>query len=56
MVAVGSNFFYTVTLPVTLWFLARGKRGTDREKSVLFIEAREIFHQIDREHAEPVLP
>ena len=27
MVAVGSNFFYTVTLPCTLWFLDRGKRG-----------------------------
>ena len=27
MVAVGPNFFYTVTLPVTLWFLDRGKRG-----------------------------
>src|ERR1019366_7666039 len=27
VVAVGSNFFYTVTLPVTLWFLDRGKRG-----------------------------
>ena len=32
IVAVGSNFFYTVTLPVTLWFLDRGKRGTDREE------------------------
>ena len=28
MVAIGPNFFYTVTLPVTLWFLDRGKRGT----------------------------
>ncbi len=28
MVAVGSNFFYTVTLPCTLWFLDRGKRKT----------------------------
>jgi type I restriction enzyme M protein len=27
IVAVGSNFFYTVTLPVTLWFFDRGKRG-----------------------------
>ncbi len=31
MIAIGSNFFYTVTLPVTLWFLDRGKRGTPRE-------------------------
>src|SRR4051812_20393464 len=40
IVAVSSNFFYTVTLPVTLWFLDRGKRGTDRAEHVLFIDAR----------------
>jgi len=50
IVAVGTNFFYTVTLPVTLWFLDRGKRGTDREDKVLFIDARKIFRQIDRAH------
>jgi N-6 DNA Methylase len=27
MVAIGTNFFYTVTLPVTLWFLDKSKRG-----------------------------
>ena len=52
IVAVGPNFFYTVTLPVTLWFLDRGKRGTDREDKVLFIDARKIFHQIDRAHRD----
>lgn len=52
MVAVGSNFFYTVTLPCTLWFLDKGKRGTDREDKVLFIDARHIYHQIDRAHRE----
>lgn len=52
MVAVGSNFFYTVTLPCTLWFLDRGKRGTAREKSVLFIDARHIYRQIDRAHRD----
>ncbi len=52
IVAVASNFFYTVTLPVTLWFLDRGKRGTDREDTVLFIDARKIFHQIDRAHRD----
>jgi type I restriction enzyme M protein len=50
--AVASNFFYTVTLPVTLWFLDRGKRGTEREDTVLFIDARKIFHQIDRAHRD----
>jgi type I restriction enzyme M protein len=52
IVAVGPNFFYTVTLPVTLWFLDRGKRGTDRADRVLFIDARKIFHQIDRAHRD----
>ena len=52
IVAVASNFFYTVTLPVTLWFLDRGKRGTNREDTVLFIDARKIFNQIDRAHRD----
>lgn len=52
MVAVGSNFFYTVTLPCTLWFLDKGKIGTDREDKVLFIDARDIYAQIDRAHRE----
>ena len=52
MVAVGPNFFYTVTLPVTLWFLDRGKRGTERADQVLFIDARKIFRQIDRAHRD----
>ncbi len=52
VVAVASNFFYTVTLPVTLWFLDRGKRDTEREDKVLFIDARKIFNQIDRAHRD----
>ena len=40
IVTVGPNFFYTVTLPVTLWFLDRGKGRTQREDTVLFIDAR----------------
>ena len=52
IVSVGSNFFYTVTLPVTLWFLDRGKRGTPRDDKVLFIDARKIFRQIDRAHRD----
>jgi len=52
IVAVASNFFYTVTLPVTLWFLDRGKRETEREDKVLFIDARKIFNQIDRAHRD----
>jgi type I restriction enzyme M protein len=52
MVAVGSNFFYTVTLPVTLWFLDKGKKDTDRADRVLFIDARNIYRQIDRAHRD----
>ena len=52
MVAIGTNFFYTVTLPVTLWFLDNGKRGTDREGTVLFIDARHLYRQIDRAHRD----
>ena len=52
MVAVGPNFFYTVTLPCTLWFFDRGKRNTPRAGQVLFIDARHIYHQIDRAHRD----
>jgi type I restriction enzyme M protein len=52
MVAVGSNFFYTVTLPCTLWFFDRGKSDTPRADNVLFIDARHLFRQIDRAHRD----
>lgn len=48
MVTIPSNMFYTVTLPATLWFFDKGKRGTEREKKILFIDARNTFRQIDR--------
>jgi type I restriction enzyme M protein len=52
MVAVGPNMFYTVTLPVTLWFLDKGKGKTPRADKVLFIDARHIYRQIDRAHRD----
>lgn len=52
VVAVGSNFFYTVTLPCTLWFFDKGKSKTSRKDKVLFIDARHIYRQIDRAHRE----
>ncbi len=52
IVAVGPNFFYTVTLPCTLWFLDRGKQGTERADRVLFIDAREVYRQVDRAHRD----
>ncbi len=52
MVAVGPNMFYTVTLPVTLWFFDKGKAKTKRADTVLFIDARHIYRQIDRAHRD----
>ena len=76
MVAVGPNMFYTVTLPVTLWFFDKakaslpppstrpgghpspnGRRDGDEGKqnradTVLFIDARHIYRQVDRAHRE----
>jgi type I restriction enzyme M protein len=52
MIAVGSNFFYTVTLPCTLWFLDRGKRDTERRDKVLFIDARNTYRQVNRAHRD----
>lgn len=52
MVAISSNFFYTVTLPVTLWFFDKAKIGTPREDTVLFLDARHTFRQIDRAHRD----
>ena len=52
MVAVGPNFFYTVTLPCTLWFLDKGKGKSARADTVLFIDARHIYRQVDRAHRE----
>jgi type I restriction enzyme M protein len=52
VVAVGPNMFYTVTLPVTLWFLDRGKKKTPRADKVLFVDARRVYRQIDRAHRD----
>ncbi len=51
VVSVGSNFFYTLALPCTLWFLDKGKPKA-RKDTVLFIDARNIYQQIDRAHRE----
>jgi type I restriction enzyme M protein len=49
MLTLPSNMFYTVTLPATLWFFDKGKADKMR---MLFIDARNIFTQIDRAHRE----
>ena len=52
MVSIGPNFFYTVTLPCTLWFLDKGKNAASRSDKVLFIDARDIYRQLDRAHRD----
>ena len=52
MVSLGTNMFYNVALPVQLWFLDKGKKNTERKNSVLFINARDIYTQVDKTHRE----
>jgi type I restriction enzyme M protein len=50
VVAVGPNMFFTVTLPVTLWFLDRAKETGKHKDRVLFVDARHLFRQVTRAH------
>lgn len=52
MVTMPSNMFFTVTLPATLWFFDKAKVRTDRKDKILFLDARNVYHQIDRAHRE----
>lgn len=47
MVSVGNNFFYTLSLPCSLWFFDRNKNEAIRDK-VLFIDARNYYTVVDR--------
>ena len=47
MVSVGNNFFYTKSLPCSLWFFDRGKPA-ERLDKVLFIDARNYYTVVDR--------
>lgn len=52
IVAVGPNMFYTVTLECTLWFLDKAKNNPARKDKVLFVDARQVYRQIDRAHRD----
>lgn len=52
IITLSSNFFYTVTLPATLWFFDRAKEKSKRKDKILFIDARDIFRQVDRAHRD----
>ena len=47
MVSVGNNFFYTLSLPCSLWFFNKGKAENLKDK-VLFIDARNYYTVVDR--------
>ncbi len=47
LVSVGNNFFYTLSLPCSLWFFDRNKNADIRDK-VLFIDARNYYKVVDR--------
>ena len=47
MVSVGNNFFYTLSLPCSLWLFDKAKRVENRDK-LLFIDARNYYTVVDR--------
>ena len=47
MISVGNNFFYTKSLPCTLWFFDKGK-PEERKDKVLFLDARNYYTVVDR--------
>lgn len=47
IISVGNNFFYTKSLPCSLWFFDKGKAELIKDK-ILFIDARNYFTKVDR--------
>ena len=47
IVAMPSQLFYSVAIPVSLWIMRKGKAGNSKGK-ILFIDARELGHMVDR--------
>lgn len=50
MVTLPSNMFSSVTLPATLWFFDKAKTHSENKNEILFIDARNVFTQVDRAH------
>ena len=47
MMAIGNNFFYTRSLPCTLWFFDRSKEKDEQQKNkVLMLDARKIYRKV----------
>lgn len=49
IVALPTQLFYSVTIPVTLWFISKRK---DQPGKTLFIDARKMGHMVDRKHRD----
>ena len=49
IIAMPPQLFYSVTIPVTLWFITRGKKQTGK---TLFIDVRNMGHMVDRKHRD----
>lgn len=49
IVAMPTQLFYSVTIPVTLWFITKNKKQKDK---TLFIDARNLGHMVDRKHRD----
>ena len=49
IVALPSQLFYSVTIPVTLWFISKDKK---QKGKTLFIDARKMGHMVDRKHRD----
>ena len=49
IVAMPTQLFYSVTIPVTLWFITKGKK---QPRKTLFIDARKMGYMVDRKHRD----
>ena len=49
IVAMPTQLFYSVTIPVTLWFISKNKK---QKGKTLFIDARNMGHMVDRKHRD----
>ncbi|MDF5711006.1 MAG: N-6 DNA methylase [Nostoc sp. S4] len=47
IISIGTNFFYTKSLPCTLWFFDKGKPA-ERQNKVLMIDARNVYRVVTR--------
>lgn len=49
IVAMPTQLFYSVTIPVTLWFISKNKQ---QKGKTLFVDARKMGYMVDRKHRD----